>query len=96
MTSKEFALLIEQKVKDKSITHMDAVIEYCDEKKLETDQINHLINRSLKEKIRLNAEAINMLPKSSALPIQKGYIMTGAKIGIAIMVALWIVGVVSD
>ena len=54
MTSKEFALLIEQKVKDKSITHMDAVIEYCDEKKLETDQINHLINRSLKEKIRLN------------------------------------------
>jgi hypothetical protein len=48
---------------------MDAVIEYCDEKKLETDQINHLINRSLKEKIRLNAEAINMLPKSSALPI---------------------------
>ena len=51
MTSKEFALLIEQKVKDKSITHMDAVIEYCDEKKLETDQINHLINRSLKEKI---------------------------------------------
>ena len=96
MTSKEFALLIEQKVKDKSITHMDAVIEYCDEKKLVPDQINHLINRSLKEKIRLNAEAINMLPKSSALPIQKGYIMTGAEIGIAIMVALWIVGVVSD
>ena len=35
MTSKEFALLIEQKVKDKYITHMDAVIEYCDEKKLD-------------------------------------------------------------
>ena len=69
MTPKQFSVLIDDKVKQKSITHMDAVLEYCEEKNLESDQINHLISRSLKEKIRVDAEAINMLPKSSTLPV---------------------------
>ena len=53
MTPKQFSVLIDDKVKQKSITHMDAVLEYCEEKNLESDQINHLISRSLKEKIRV-------------------------------------------
>ena len=36
---------------------MDAVLEYYEEKNLESDQINHLISRSLKEKIRVDAES---------------------------------------
>ena len=69
MTTKQFSVLIDDKVKQKSITHMDAVLEYCEEKNLESDQINHLISRSLKEKIRVDAEAINLMPKSSTLPV---------------------------
>ena len=69
MTPKQFSVLIDDKVKQKSITHMDAVLEYCEEKNLESDQINHLISRSLKEKIRVDAEAINLMPKSSTLPV---------------------------
>ena len=69
MPPKQFSVLIDDKVKQKSITHMDAVLEYCEEKNLESDQINHLISRSLKEKIRVDAEAINLMPKSSTLPV---------------------------
>tara|TARA_A100001011_G_C14255081_1_gene819660 strand:+ start:1327 stop:1536 length:210 start_codon:yes stop_codon:yes gene_type:complete len=69
MTPKQFSILIDDKVKQKSITHMDAVLEYCEEKNLESDQINHLISRSLKEKIRVDAEAVNLMPKSSTLPV---------------------------
>ena len=69
MTPKQFSVLIDDKVKKKSITHMDAVLEYCEEKNLESDQINHLISRSLKEKIRVDAEAVNLMPKSSTLPV---------------------------
>ena len=69
MTPKQFSVLIDDKVKQKSITYMDAVLEYCEEKNLESDQINHLISRSLKEKIRVDAEAINLMPKSSTLPV---------------------------
>ena len=69
MTPKQFSVLIDDKVKQKSITHMDAVLGYCEEKNLESDQINHLISRSLKEKIRVDAEAVNLMPKSSTLPV---------------------------
>ena len=69
MTPIQFSVLIHDKVKQKSITHMDAVLEYCEEKNLESDQINHLISRSLKEKIRVDAEAVNLMPKSSTLPV---------------------------
>ena len=69
MKPKQFSVLIDDKVKQKSITHMDAVLEYCEEKNLESDQINHLISRSLKEKIRVDAEAVNLMPKSSTLPV---------------------------
>ena len=69
MTPKQFSVLIDEKVKQKSMSHMDAVLEYCEEKNLESDQINHLISRSLKEKIRVDAEAVNLMPKSSTLPV---------------------------
>ena len=69
MTPKQFSVLIDDKVKQKSITHMDAVLEYCEEKNLESDQITHRISRSLKEKIRVDAEAVNLMPKSSTLPV---------------------------
>jgi hypothetical protein len=70
MTPKEFALFIDKEVHEKSITYIDAIVEYCDKRQLETNQIKHLINRSLKEKIRVNAEAVNLLQKSTnTLPI---------------------------
>jgi replication initiation and membrane attachment protein DnaB len=53
----------------KQMTHMDAILEYCKEKEIEPDTITHLINRTLKEKIKLNAEELHYLPKSSILPI---------------------------
>lgn len=51
------------------MTHMDAILEYCKEKEIEPDTITHLINRTLKDKIKLNAEELHYLPKSGALPI---------------------------
>jgi len=70
MTPKQFALLIDKEVQEKTITHIEAIVEYCENKQLETNQIKHLINRTLKEKIRVNAEAVNLLKKSTnVLPI---------------------------
>lgn len=51
------------------MTHMDAILEYCKEKEIEPDTVTHLINRTLKEKIKLNAEELHYLPKSGTLPI---------------------------
>jgi len=69
MTPKQFALMIEKRASKKKISHMDAVLDYCNEKEIEPDQITHLINRNLKEKIKMNAQDLNFLPSTAKLPV---------------------------
>ena len=71
MNSKEFSLMIEGIVKEKRISHMDAVVWYCEENDLDTSQVSSLISKSLKEKIKLEATNLKMLkyPKCGMLPI---------------------------
>ena len=71
MNSKGFSLKIESIVKEKKISHMDAVVWYCDENGLDTSQVSSLISKSLKEKIQLEATNLRMLklPKCGQLPI---------------------------
>lgn len=69
MTPKQFALQIEKRASKKRITHMEAVLDYCAEKEIEPDQITHLINRNLKDKIKMNAQDLNFLPKTATLPV---------------------------
>ena len=71
MNSKEFSLTIESIVKEKKISHMDAIVWYCDENNLDTGQISSLVSKSLKEKIQVEATRLNMLklPKCGVLPI---------------------------
>ena len=71
MNSKEFSLTIESIVKEKKISHMDAVLWYCDENGLDPSQVSSLISKSLKEKIQVEATNLKMLkiPKCGVLPI---------------------------
>ena len=71
MNSKEFSLTIESIVKEKRITHMDAVIWYCDENGLDPSQISSLVSKSLKEKIQVEASKANLIkiPETGKLPI---------------------------
>ena len=71
MNSKEFSLKIEGIVKEKKISHMDAVVWYCDKNGLDTSQVSSLISKSLKEKIQVEATNLRMLkiPRCGVLPI---------------------------
>ena len=71
MNSKEFSLKIEGIVKEKRISHMDAVIWYCEQNGLDPSQVSSLISKSLKEKIQVEATDLNMLkiPKCGVLPV---------------------------
>ena len=68
-TSKTFTLTIENIVKEKDITHMDAVLWYCEQEGLEPDELGTLLSKGLKEKIEANARELNFLPKQAQLPI---------------------------
>ena len=71
MTSKEFSLKIENIVKEKQISHMDAVLWYCKQNDIDTGTVSNLISKSLKEKIKLEATNLKMLkfPKCGQLPV---------------------------
>ena len=71
MNSKKFALIIEVIVKDKRISYLDAVLHYCEDNDIDTASVGPLINKSLKEKIKAEAEKLNLVERSSTavLPI---------------------------
>ena len=71
MTSKEFSLKIENIVKEKKISYMDAVVWYCEQNEIDPSTVSNLVSKSLKEKIKLEATNLKMLkfPKCGQLPV---------------------------
>lgn len=68
-TANEFSLYIEQVVREKKMSYMDAVLNYCKENYLEPDDIASLINKSLKDKIEMDFRELNYLPKQAQLDV---------------------------
>ena len=68
-TPKSFTIAIENIAKEKEITHMVAVLWYCEQEGIEPDSVGYLISKGLKQKIEANARALNFLPKQAQLPV---------------------------
>ena len=71
MNSKEFSLKIENIVKEKRISYMDAVVLYCEQNDIDPGTVSSLISKSLKEKIQVEATNLRMLklPRCGVLPV---------------------------
>ena len=50
-------------------THMDAIVHHCETTGMEIDVASTLISPALKAKIREEAEDLNLMKKTSRLPI---------------------------
>ena len=68
-TPKTFTAKIETIAKEKRISHMDAVLHYCEKEGIEPESGGPLMSKGLKEKIEANARDLNFLPKTAQLPI---------------------------
>ena len=60
-----FTIKIEQIAANNNLSYMDAVIHYCESNNVEIETIAKLIQGTLKQKIKAEAEVLNFLPKSS-------------------------------
>ena len=70
ITPNKFALLIEDTVKTKRMSYMDAIISYCEKNGVDPSNTKALINKTLKEKIAYEAQGLNMLKEKEAqLPL---------------------------
>ena len=62
----KFSNDIENLVKDNSgMNYIEAICHYCDENHIEIDNVNKLISKPLKEKLKCNAINLNYLKRTS-------------------------------
>jgi hypothetical protein len=66
---REFAKAIEKIVVETDYTHYEAIVEYCTRTGLEVEIAATLVNNNLRDKIQMDAQDHNLLPKSARLPI---------------------------
>ena len=66
---KEFSMLIEKMATDKKLGLMDAICHHCKETGLEIEVAATLVSSALKAKIKEEAQELNLIKKSSKLPI---------------------------
>jgi hypothetical protein len=66
---KEFSELIELLVESLRTGYMDAIITHCENTGLELEVASTLLTPALKVKIREEAQEVNLIKKTSKLPI---------------------------
>ena len=70
MNAKQFSLKIEQiKRENGDMSYMDAILHYCDENKIDPAEVGRYISKSLKEKITIEAQGLNLIEKGGKLPL---------------------------
>jgi len=67
--SSAFSLHIESLAAEKKISHMDAVLKYCEDNFIEPEDVKTLINKTLRDKIETDMIEANMLPRRATLEI---------------------------
>ena len=63
--------MIEGIVREKRITYMDAIIDYCEKNDIDLTTVKSIVNKSLREKIKSEAVDLKMLKekKGGVLPV---------------------------
>jgi len=69
LSKQKFTRMIEDCVRTKRLTYIDAVVDICEKNKLEIEDIKKYISDPVKEKIEAEARRLNFLPRGNELPL---------------------------
>ena len=69
-TPNEFSLYIEMTAVKQQRTCTDVIIEYCDIRDLDPDDISKLISVSLREKIKIEMQELGLMRKTSTIDFE--------------------------
>ncbi len=62
-------LTIEEIVKEKELSYMDAVLHYAETSEIEPEAMAKMLNQSIKDKIEVEAQELHLLKRTAKLPI---------------------------
>jgi hypothetical protein len=66
----DFSYYIQTTAKKEGMTCTQTILEYCEQRDLDPEDIAKLINRALKEQITLEMQEDGLLPKNSTLEFE--------------------------
>ena len=64
-----FSMKIELMSVEMKISHLDAIFHCCDVEDIDLDIVHKLVNKSLKDKLEVEARELNFLPQLGSLPL---------------------------
>ena len=62
-------LTIEELVREKELSYMDAVLHYAQKSEIEPEAMAKMLNQSIKDKIEVEAQELHLLKKTAKLPL---------------------------
>ena len=65
LSPEKFSLDIERYVIENQCNYIEAIVSYCEEKEIELETVPKLLSKPLKERLKINAEHLNFLKKTS-------------------------------
>ena len=67
MNAAKFSLEIENlmKVSNGTMNYIECIVHYCNENNIEVETVSKLVTKSLKEKLKYDAQRLNYMKKSS-------------------------------
>lgn len=67
MTAAKFSMEVEEIVKTNQggLNYIDAVLVYCEENEIELENVSKLISKPLKEKLKVDAQRMNFMKRTS-------------------------------
>jgi len=68
-TANEFSLHIETMAAESGASHMDTLLKYCEDNFIDPADVASLISKPLKDKIEVEFQELNYLPKQATLDV---------------------------
>ena len=69
MTKSKFSKLVESTVREKQMSHMDAIIHLCELHNIEVEDCRKYVSNVIKEKLEVEAMNLNYFAKPNELPV---------------------------
>lgn len=69
LTKTKFSMMVEDTVRSKRLSYIDAIVHICEENEMEIEDIRKFVSQSIKDKIEAEAMKLNFLPRQNTLPL---------------------------
>jgi len=70
LNKSKFTKMVVKTVQNKKLSYLDAVVHLCEEHNIEIDDIRKYISPVIKDKIEVEAQKLNFIPKGNTLPFE--------------------------